>query len=427
MQLDRAPRLVPLRSPHALLLLSRKIVLCGFLVAIVTCLLSILAGLSYPFTSFLFRPWDRFQDFYVVLRNTAGRDPYTISQIPPWLAFAGHHPREVSNYLPFTHLLFLPFTWIPRFLGLFLYDLVIFAFVVAGTLRIAFATGEVSRGERIRSAVAFSVLNYPVLFLLDRGNIEGVVFIFLALGAVYLLRERPIVAAVCLGLATAVKGFPVLFFVLFLKRRYWRGLAMGLATTATLTVVALLTFQGTPIENLFKFRSALREFSDFLYTGWFNSLCSSVSWLGALYSVFYFIIGKEVEPGALQHVHFVYSIVAGLFMLAGVVYVWRVRMPAWKEWFILIALSQVLPHPSFDYRLIHTLIPLGMLLVSGDTTRGAWRAVVLMSLILIPKSLFILFWEVRISTIINPMLISAGILLFIAEDRWSWASATVAA
>jgi len=69
------------------------------------------------------------------------------------------------------------------------------------------------------AAVLTLVCSYPLLFGLDRGNIEIVVVFFLLCGLIFFARRNYLAAAVIFALAGCFKPFPLLFFYLFLVKR----------------------------------------------------------------------------------------------------------------------------------------------------------------------------------------------------------------
>ena len=113
-----------------------------------------------------------------------------------------------------------------------------------------------------------------------------------------------------------------------------------------------------------------------------------------------------------------YYVVAGIIGLAVVAYLFVSRIEFWKAWFVLVAAVQLLPFPSYDYKLIHTLVPMFLLIRSGKETRWTGAYLALMCLIVVPKGFWILFIDidVRCGTIVNPLLISAVCIMIALEQ-----------
>jgi hypothetical protein len=100
------------------------------------------------------------------------------------------------------------------------------------------------------------------------------------------------------------------------------------------------------------------------------------------------------------------------------VYVFVSRLEFWKTWFILVAAVQVLPFPSYDYKLIHTLVPMFLLIRSGKETRWTGAYLALLCLIVVPKGFWILFRDVRCGVIVNPLLILTVCIMIALEQYY---------
>lgn len=88
-------------------------------------------------------------------------------------------------------------------------------------------------------AGATALLSYPLLLLLQRWNIEFLVWLVGAIGLWSFLTGRTNTAAVLFGLAASLKLYPFIFLGLFLPRRRYGGFFLGLATFAAVTLLSL--------------------------------------------------------------------------------------------------------------------------------------------------------------------------------------------
>ena len=77
------------------------------------------------------------------------------------------------------------------------------------------------------------------MFLLDRGNIEAVIWVLVLLGIVAYTRNRMLASAILWALAASMKIFPGLLFLLFLARRKYRMFALAVTATVAFAVLAL--------------------------------------------------------------------------------------------------------------------------------------------------------------------------------------------
>lgn len=70
----------------------------------------------------------------------------------------------------------------------------------------------------VSSLLALTVFCYPVLFALDRGNPDLIMPTLIMAFLIFLIAERPKTAALFLGIAIAFKIYPIVFFLLLIRR-----------------------------------------------------------------------------------------------------------------------------------------------------------------------------------------------------------------
>lgn len=407
------------RSPASLKMfrLARHIIAVGFLLNALFCLVCrFVLDLDYPFNTFLFRPVDRFQDFYSVMRSTEGLNPYLVRDV---IDVPGHGGIEVSNYFPFTHIVFYPFTRMPAeialvfFLGLsaLLYTLMLNHFMRA--------IGVVSKQEKFWSWAVFLPMNYAVLFTFDRGNIELWVFGLVVI-AIYLYeRCREYHYATLIGMAASFKLIPFIFLFPAITERRWKAVFTAALVFVGLSFFAFLFFDGTIGSNLESLKIAFFAFGDFLLVGG-NGVTHSINVFSAVQAVVIYwnweIPPPEVLKPWLHYYNFVSLIFLGLILL----WSWIKPLARWRRWAIICCLVQALPFPSYDYRLLYTLISLGLVMLNAAVIRRAPTYVWLLCLTAVPK---MIPWigDVRISVLLNPLLILAtlSLLIFEGPDRVS--------
>ncbi len=81
--------------------------------------------------------------------------------------------------------------------------------------------------------------SWPALLVIDRGNMEILVWIALALATWALATGREYLAASSFGVAASLKLFPFIFLGIFLSKRRYRELAVGCAVFAGVSVASL--------------------------------------------------------------------------------------------------------------------------------------------------------------------------------------------
>jgi hypothetical protein len=82
--------------------------------------------------------------------------------------------------------------------------------------------------------------SFPIEGLLQRGNVELLLWIFAATGTWLFLRGYDDGAAILWALAAAAKLYPIIFFALLLSRRQYRAVVLGLASFLAVSVASML-------------------------------------------------------------------------------------------------------------------------------------------------------------------------------------------
>jgi len=391
--------------------LARDILFLGFLLNVGVCVFSALVlEREYPHTTFLFRPVDQFQDFYAVLRSTEALDPY---HIRPVTEVPGRTGVEVSNYFPLTHILLYPFTWMGKEWALALYLGISLLGFSYGYAQICRAIGLRRKAQWVGAWFVFIPFNYAILMTMDRGNLELWVFLTIAFGIYCFSKQRERTGAVILGLAAAIKAFPLLFlFPLFVQKKY--GLVLlSVATFLIACLASALFFEGDLASNYGQFETAMTTFGGFLLAG-VNGITHSLSLFSFFYtSVLLWTQNFQPEP-LLEQWRGIYSIAAGALLLALLLVIWLKQMEDWKKWALLCFGLMILPFPSYDYKLLYALIPLTFLIV-GDFSREKVKKYIWLLCLLITPKVFVLFSDVRVSVLINPLLILLLVGLILTE------------
>jgi Glycosyltransferase family 87 len=236
---------------------------------------------------------------------------------------------------------------------------------------------------------ATALFGFPLIFAVDRGNIEVVVWAFAATGLCFFLRGRCRIAAIFIGIASAIKPFSFLYFLLLLRRRKYKDAAFGAAASAAILLVALSILGHTPwqayqqlqagisltmgryIANLtppaeLRFAHSLLDF--------FKSLALAVK-LHSLNPDLAVEVGTRLRVQAggwdvartLVHIYPAVAI-AAIALLAFVFF----RKPALNQVIAAAASVTLFPPISSEYTLLHLYIPFGAFLIflNGDLTAG---------------------------------------------------------
>jgi hypothetical protein len=347
----------------------------------------------YPHTTFLVDPLSAFTDFFDHYRDTANNNPYG--------------PGPTGVYPPFCYLLTWPLTLLrPR------PALILFLGVSAGFVLLFnwHALRVRDTWARLFGAFILTFLAYPVLMVLDRGNVDGFLFILMALFLLAYRNGHSTAAVVLLALAGAMKAFPALFLLLYVADRRYREALAVCGLVALLTAAGMYRLEGGPVHTLFQYPAKLAELNAGTASSdsrlWFNSTL-----YGGVRALF------RVKSQA--SCHRLYTVYQGgcLVLLAALSWylVWRERS-FWRRVSLLTLAMLLLPAFNYDYRLIFLYLPLALFL---DERPGPLDPcyVLLFGLLLVPKAYLILRGWISISVIINPFLLMGLVGLNLYERR----------
>lgn len=373
-----------------------------------------LLNYSYPYNTFLFIPEDRFADFYNQFQIAANRDPFVVNGAPTAWERA---------YFPFTYLIMWFLSIFPKKLAL-IFVLATFAFsfvsIIHGFFLRATETSLSPENFSItKHLITVSVLlSYPVIFTLDRGNLEMLAVLPTILAVILIGKKNAsnhdcLIGGVLLGIATAVKLFPGILAILLLKKKKYHAFLLIPVLSILVNIGALFLFK-SPVE--LSLRGMIDGERYWFETYVFNSsniLGGGLAYSSGIFNVIKFIF---INNNLSFWVNF-YSIAAvilGIFVTYVVIFREKDFV---RSVYLLTALLIILPHMSGDYRLMYIFIPL-IYLVAQNKRYGfvEWSMFIVMLLVLIPKHYYFLFANVSISVLLNPALISFPIICIIAES-----------
>jgi hypothetical protein len=362
------------------------IVLVGTVTATLFCaIVHLTTGLGYPYDTFLFRPSVRFSDFTQVYGLARSYGP----------------PHDTTTvYSTELHLLMTLATALPASLVWLAFNALFLATLVC-VVWFGVCRRIGGRPVRVAYTLIFVTLSYPVLFVLDRGNLEMLLFVALAAFAYLHYVRKSAWSWLPLALAVAGKYYLATLLVLYVKERRWRELGLALAAIVGVTLgsaVALSLHSGfSVLQVLENTRTTLGGFADrFTYlavvqhghTLW-GLVCMLIVWLNPP------VVASHLEP---------YYFVVCLALFAWVsVRVVNLELAPWQSFTALLVAGLVLPFQSNDYTLVHMVLPLALIGAYGVQTRHGRRSAVLIALLLIPTAYVVLIVDVTSSVIVYPL------------------------
>ncbi len=381
-------------------------------------------GFSWPWNTFLFNPADRFNDWYNSVAQAASVNPYFSSN------------QAIATYFPVTYFLlkvavgFDPLTSIVIYFFISIILLILAASIACMPMwNNGYYDYKYTKDTLL--LVIATLISYPVIFALDRGNID--IWIGL-LGAIFVLTQRTkfwIVGLIFLSLAIALKGYPaVLLLLLVSERQYKRMIFCSISALLISIIILQFLWDGFDL-NLTGFLSNLNSYYDMYVLGPHSLFASSdpynmtrtiFYWLAKLWQKFispnYVVLSMEVYSASIIKV---YSLLSLSFATIAAFFVLAIPEVRWKKVTALCLIALLFPNVSNDYKLCFLFPGLYLFLTESENSKSQKVTFALFCLLMVPKSYLFIAGK-PISMIINPFLIM-GLAYKVMEGRQSWKQA----
>ena len=350
-------------------------------------------GKTYPYNTFLFAPNSRFSDFTDFMKPV----------------------MPAGNYFPSAYLLFAPFRLLPPLASLAIFEgvclLALFLLLQAALRPLA-----LPRGLLLLSWLTL-LGSYPVLYDLDRGNIEILLAICMAASVLLYSRRQFDLSFLVLMPAICLKLYPCALLLLFFRRRLLHWVFLGpvlfvlVNWSVGLIAPKLAVVHTEPGYKFFYFIShyvlgqgGISASAD----AW--NLFRLIVWsvYGWCQHTFTWPLPNEVALTALAE-YVLLALIGGLILTYYVVLI--EASPARKALLLLLYLTVSIPAGG-DYKLLHVGIALVILILIKECRRGDWYAVAALALCLIPKREVLLEFmgnsnscspDASIALILNPL------------------------
>jgi len=277
------------------------------------------------------------------------------------------------------------------------------------------------RSNAARLFLPLLLFTFPLIFLIQRANIEIVLWLIIALGLIAYRRGLAILAAILFGIAAAVKLYPILLLGLFLKRKKdIPAFLIGLLTAAAAMYAAVAYTGPTVAIAANGFFRGVDRFQDH-YVDTVSKV--EVAFDHSLFSpIKYFTYTNHTSPAPWTTLYYV---TAGAFALLLFL---RVRtLPFLNRVVFLVAAMVSLPPVSFTYTLVHLYVPTLLLLAALATFRTRPPATAIAALMLL---LFLMLPIMSLSILTplptGPIQSCALFILLILTVLTPWPEASIA-
>lgn len=354
----------------------------------------------FPYNTFLYNPFDRFNDLYNVILVTMGKDPYYAQK------------SQFGNYFPFTYLLAYGFFLVSEAwrLNVFLIGFISFHLYFLWKLLAGFGKNCNDGNLLLKAAVviAMTFMSYPVLFEIDRANFENMVFVFLGLFLLFYLSKKYILSALFLSMAIAMKGFPLVFVTIFLYEKRYREIVVAAAGVIILTLVSMAFLKGGVPHSFAGLLHGLQTFNASYLAGDVGITNNS-----SLYGLIkYAIAGGCTFLLLFRDYYFMLCIFTFSIITLYVLYV---EVELWKIVMLMCAMAILLPNISFNYKLINLALPIALFLINPIERRTDAVYAVLLALLLIPKEYYGIIKYQPVSIVLNPAILFIIVVMIIVE------------
>jgi len=327
---------------------------------------------GFPYNSWLFPPGERFNDLFLFWSrfHYFGQEAFFASAGFPRADFLFNYPAPAA------------------ILHLVLYrsgsPLLIFMAATLGAAAVftgVFARSLWRHGSGAAAAVLFGLTalftSYPLMFVLDRANIEGICWIAVSLALLAMVRRWWWWAAALIAVGTALKIFPVILFGLLFSRKTWRPLLFGLALTGVLTLAAMW-MMGPSISVVYRGLQQGVEFTHSHYM--FQDHPVEMAFQHSLYSVvrqlMIWLSAGPVTAGEYRTAYSIYVMVTALGVI--LLFFGRImKLPMLNKIIALTTCCLLLPGWSGDYTLLHLYVPWALTVLwildhPGENVRAMW-------------------------------------------------------
>ena len=212
-----------------------------------------------------------------------------------------------------------------------------------------------------------AILSYPLIFLLERGNMEGFVWAVLAVGLTAFVLRHHKTAGVLFALAASMKLFPGLLLLLLFARKRYKELVVSVVAFGVFTVIGLWTINPSIPAAIGEVRAGLAKLSESHLAGYrYDEIGYDHSLFSILKQVLFLshrhdpddpALNSDIRAAALPYMLLVLPVLPA-------VYWFRIRkLPLLNQAIALIVLAVTIPYISFEYTLNHVYFALALFLL----------------------------------------------------------------
>ena len=283
----------------------------------------------------------------------------------PYAAFSSVPVTETGFvYPPFGALLVHPLALLSTRAAMVVWLWLTLACAVTGAIVVA-RTALPKSWPRVELAILAAVAFAPATYNYWHGQINPAIFLLLAISYWAYVRDRQVTAGILLGLAAGIKIAPVVFLIVLIRRRWWRGTAAMVSTGVVTLILGTVAVGGAAtITFVTKVLPGLNRATGWIYDQSLGGAISRVARQSIL------VVQPTSWPVQVANV------VAGLLVLGLAAWVirpeWRCREERGAEFGLAITAMMLAGGIAWDPHFAHLIIPFFCGL--GLVATGGWRA-----------------------------------------------------
>lgn len=354
--------------------------------------------LPYPKNTFLFNPDNQFADF--------------TNLITRWYQYLPHEPTANISYFPFTYLIIGGFRfiadWFSTDFALYsMFVIFIFGFIKTTLPHLHF----MERLEKYTFLLVALFFTLPFVFAFDRANLELIVFLFLSYSFYYYKYDKQEYAGALLGLATAMKLFPGALIFIFIFQKKWKAVKFTIGSVLLSTICGLLYLPESIFDNIQRMLLNMKLFND-KYLIQNEGLDFGTSLFGVIK-----ILRSNYDVSSQQSLVSVYTPLILLLFALLLFFIYKHQLKLWEQLTVFIAVINLFPFVSNDYKLIHLFIPFIFWLDDNSNKNPEKKYWLTWGLLFIPKRYGLLFSPLYDGNIIDPLLMIFLIVNICYDNR----------
>lgn len=359
-----------------------------------------------PYNTFVYPASQAFCDFTGMLPYIKDFAPY--QQTSLWIV-----------YFPLTYILMFPFSLFKPTPPVYLFYISGFvAYLIFMNIKM-FSCKNLTKMQNFQNIFIITLLSYPILYNLDKGNIDMYLFVLFGLCVYAFKSEKYFISSILLALINAMKPFTILFLLLFLKKKKYKEFFFSIILTALLIIGGFMVLKGNFFDQICYLIKSVALFKS-------NYAMPNIVGMGFSSSLFMPLKGVFMQfyatPADIVNFIKIYGYIS--YAITGLTILFMLlEKSLWKQLTLIICNFILLPYITYDYKLIFLLIPIWLFINEKEKSRFDLAYLILFGLLFIPKALMIPFPAVNntsnwlsFSAMVNPFIMIGICLLIILEQ-----------